>query len=205
MVVPAGSARRVRLPGVPDSGLIPQVAGGTRRPIADPHDGPSAYRHAQEDASSCPGIGRLALAWSSSADGTCPSSTPASPTSTWRCGRVQAFFDVSHMGEIEIAGKDALAAVQQDHLQRRIEAGGQSGAVRGAHDARGHVRRRRAHVPAERRALHARRQRVEHHQGLQLDFGPRRRGGRCRGRQHELALRADRACRVPSPAKCCRR
>ena len=36
-------------------------------------------------------------------------------------------FDVSHMGEIEIAGNDALAAVQQDHVQRRIEAGGQSG------------------------------------------------------------------------------
>ena len=28
-------------------------------------------------------------------------------------------FDVSHMGEIEIAGKNALAAVQRDLLQRR--------------------------------------------------------------------------------------
>ena len=31
-------------------------------------------------------------------------------------------FDVSHMGEIEIAGRDALAAVQRHHLQRRLDA-----------------------------------------------------------------------------------
>ena len=31
-------------------------------------------------------------------------------------------FDVSHMGEIEIAGKDALAAVQRISSQRRLEA-----------------------------------------------------------------------------------
>ena len=42
-----------------------------------------------------------------------PSSTPASPTSTWRCATRAGLFDVSHMGEIEIAGKDALAAVQR--------------------------------------------------------------------------------------------
>ena len=57
-------------------------------------------------------------------------------------------FDVSHMGEIEIAGEDAVAAVQQHHLQRRVEAGGQSDSVLGADDAAGHVRRRCADVPA---------------------------------------------------------
>ena len=36
-----------------------------------------------------------------------------SPTSTSPCGPASALFDVSHMGEVEIAGKDALAAVQR--------------------------------------------------------------------------------------------
>ena len=38
-------------------------------------------------------------------------------------------FDVSHMGEIEIAGSDALEAVQQITSQRRLAAGDRSGAV----------------------------------------------------------------------------
>ena len=33
-------------------------------------------------------------------------------TSTWRCATRAGLFDVSHMGEIEIAGADALEAVQ---------------------------------------------------------------------------------------------
>ena len=37
----------------------------------------------------------------------------ASSPSTWRCATRAGLFDVSHMGEIEIAGKDALAAVQR--------------------------------------------------------------------------------------------
>ena len=31
-------------------------------------------------------------------------------------------FDVSHMGEIEMAGRDALAAASANHLQRRLQA-----------------------------------------------------------------------------------
>ena len=49
-------------------------------------------------------------------------------------------FDVSHMGEIELAGKDALAAVQTDFQQRRGEIERRPGAVFSADDAGGHVR-----------------------------------------------------------------
>ncbi len=38
-------------------------------------------------------------------------------------------FDVSHMGEIEIAGKDALAAVQHITSNDAVEAAGRPGAV----------------------------------------------------------------------------
>ena len=60
-----------------------------------------------------PPMSRSAPAWCRSAAGTCRSSTPASPTSTWPCATRAGLFDVSHMGEIEIAGADALAAVQK--------------------------------------------------------------------------------------------
>ena len=45
-------------------------------------------------------------------------------------------FDVSHMGEIEIAGSDALAAVQHITSNDAVEAGGQPDPVLRAHDAR---------------------------------------------------------------------
>ena len=57
-------------------------------------------------------------------------------------------FDVSHMGEIEIAGTDALAAVQRITSQRRVEAAGRPGAVLRPDDAAGHVRGRPARLPA---------------------------------------------------------
>ena len=53
------------------------------------------------------------------------------PPSTWPSAQRAGLFDVSHMGEIEIAGKDALAAVQRISSQRRLEAAGRPGAVLG--------------------------------------------------------------------------
>ena len=57
-------------------------------------------------------------------------------------------FDVSHMGEIEIAGKDALAAVQRissnDASKLQVGQAQYSGLL----DAAGHVRRRPARLPA---------------------------------------------------------
>ena len=78
-------------------------------------------------------------------------------------------FDVSHMGEIEIAGKNALAAVQCDLVQRRQRAADRPGAVLGAADAGRHVRGRHARLPHGAEPLHARRQRREHREGLRLD------------------------------------
>ena len=112
---------------------------------------------------------RSALAWSSSAAGTCPSNTPASPTSTMAVRTRAGLFDVSHMGEIEIAGSGRPRGRPVDHEQRRLPAVDRAGAVLGAHDTRGHLRRRRAGLSAGGRALHAGRQRVEHHEGLRLD------------------------------------
>ena len=76
-------------------------------------------------------------------------------------------FDVSHMGEIEIAGKDALDGGPAHHLATTPSklAVGQA-QYSALTTPAGHVRRRRADLPAGGRALHAGRQRVEHHQGL---------------------------------------
>ena len=45
-------------------------------------------------------------------------------------------FDVSHMGEIEIAGRDALKAVQHITSQRRVAAVEEPGAILRAHHPR---------------------------------------------------------------------
>ena len=73
-------------------------------------------------------------------------------------------FDVSHMGEIELAGADALAAVQwlTTNDASRLSIG--QAQVLGADDAGGDLRRRRARLPARDDALPARRQRREHRQ-----------------------------------------
>ena len=57
-------------------------------------------------------------------------------------------FDVSHMGEIEIAGKDALAAVQRISCNDASKLAGRAGAVLRPADPAGHVRRRSAGLPA---------------------------------------------------------
>ena len=57
-------------------------------------------------------------------------------------------FDVSHMGEIEIAGKDALARSSSITSNDAVEARRRPGAVLGADHARGHVRGRPAGLPA---------------------------------------------------------
>ena len=57
--------------------------------------------------------GRRAPRWSRSAAGRCPCSTRASSRSTARCARAVGLFDISHMGEFEIAGPEALAIVQR--------------------------------------------------------------------------------------------
>ena len=51
--------------------------------------------------------------WCRSAAGTCPSSTRGSSPSTWRCARVPDCSTSATWDEIEIAGNDALAAVQR--------------------------------------------------------------------------------------------
>ena len=101
-------------------------------------------------------------------------------------------FDVSHMGEIEIAGADALATVQwltTNDASRLAVGQAQYSALT---TAGGHVRRRHPRLPAGCRALHAGRQCRQHHQGLRMDRrprqSPRRRHGR---RQCELAVCAD--------------
>ena len=68
-------------------------------------------------------------------------------------------FDVSHMGEIEIAGKNALAAVQRISLQRRVEAAVGQAQYFGLLTAAGHLRRRPARLPPGGAALPAGRQR----------------------------------------------
>ena len=69
-------------------------------------------------------------------------------------------FDVSHMGEIEIAGKDALAAVQRiscnDAAKLQVGQAQYSGLLTAA----GHIRRRPAGLPAGAAALPAGRQRL---------------------------------------------
>ena len=45
--------------------------------------------------------------------GTCLLNTPALRPSTWRSITDAGLFDVSHMGQIEVAGKNAAAAVDR--------------------------------------------------------------------------------------------
>ena len=89
--------------------------------------------------------------------------------STWPCATRAGLFDVSHMGEIEIAGKDALAAVQRissnDASKLQVGQAQYSGLLTAA----GHVRRRPARLPPRAGALPARRQRRQHREGLRLD------------------------------------
>ena len=53
----------------------------------------------------------------------------ASRTSTWPCAPRAGLFDVSHMGEIEIAGEGRARGRPAHLLQRRLEAAGGTGAV----------------------------------------------------------------------------
>ena len=57
-------------------------------------------------------------------------------------------FDVSHMGEIEIAGKDALAAVQRISCNDASKLQVGQAQYSGLTDAAGHVRRRPARLSA---------------------------------------------------------
>ena len=71
-------------------------------------------------------------------------------------------FDVSHMGEVEIAGSGALAAVQRISCNDAAQTGGRPGAVLGAHHPGGHVPRRSARVQDGGRPFPAGHQRREH-------------------------------------------
>ena len=101
-------------------------------------------------------------------------------------------FDVSHMGEIEIAGKDALAAVQHISSNDASRLQVNQAHYAGAHDPERHVRRRHAGLPVCAEPLPAGRQRQQRRQGLRLDRRARQRGRRCRGGQLERSLRAHR-------------
>ena len=101
-------------------------------------------------------------------------------------------FDVSHMGQIEIAGADALKAVQHITSNDASRLSDRPGALLGADHAAGHVRGRRADVPAGGRSLHAGRQRVEHPKDFAWITAEHRGHWRRGGGEHQLALRADR-------------
>ena len=128
-------------------------------------------------------IARSAPAWSSSAAGTCRSSTPASSTSTWRCGRAPGCSTSATWARSRSPAPTRSTAVQHITSNDAAKLADRPDPVLRADDAAGHVRGRRADLQAGRRALHARRQRVEHHQGLPLD---------CRARQGHAA--------TPSPS-----
>ena len=78
-------------------------------------------------------------------------------------------FDVSHMGQIEVAGRDALAGIQRitsnDAARLKI---GQAHYSALTTEQR-HLRRRPAGLPPRRRPLPAGRERLEHREGLRLD------------------------------------
>ena len=97
------------------------------------------------------------------------------------------------MGEIEIAGKDALAAVQRITSQRRVEAEDRTDPVLRPDDRRRHVRRRLARLPDGGPAFPAGRQRLEHPRRTSRGFAEHDRRRRRRGRgQLQQPLRADR-------------
>ena len=102
-------------------------------------------------------------------------------------------FDVSHMGEVEIAGKGALEAVQ--HITSNDASKLQVGQIQysGLTTPEGHVRRRPAGLSLRAVALPAGHQRRQHRQGLRVDHGARE-GSRARHRHRQLerSLRADR-------------
>ena len=108
-------------------------------------------------------------------------------------------FDVSHMGQIEVAGADALPAVQRitsnDAGKLKI---GQAQYL-GSDDARRRVRGRPARLPAVLRSLPARGERLERREGLRVDSRADRRRRRCRGGGQQRPVRAHRgtgACRA---------
>ena len=101
-------------------------------------------------------------------------------------------FDVSHMGEIEIAGADALKAVQHITSNDASRAGRQPDPVLGADDAAGHVRGRRADLPLADDHFML----VVNASNIVKDFHwiaehVKEVGGDAVGREHQLALRAD--------------
>ena len=97
-------------------------------------------------------------------------------------------FDVSHMGEIELAGKDALAAVQKISTNDAGKTERRAGAVFGADDAGGNVRRRPSRVSPCERSLPARGERRQHRESVQVDRRARAARRRRRRRQLELAV-----------------
>ena len=129
--------------------------------------------------------------WCRSAGGTCRSSTRASRAEHQAVRTAAGLFDVSHMGQIELAGPNALAAVQHLTSNDAAEAPDGAGAVLGADHARRHVRRRRAGLPDGAEPLPAGGQRLEHREGPRLDRRQRLGGRRGGDRQRERPLRAD--------------
>ena len=84
-------------------------------------------------------------------------------------------FDISHMGEFEIAGPEALAIVQRLTHQRRVRARRRPGPVLAPLLSRGRHRGRPDALPSGRRPLHAHSQRGQHRQGLGVGHVARRR------------------------------
>ena len=78
-------------------------------------------------------------------------------------------FDVSHMGEIEIAGKDALAALQQISCNDASKLQPGQAQYSGLLTPDGHVRGRPGGVQAESRSFPARGERGEPLPGLRVD------------------------------------
>ena len=100
-------------------------------------------------------------------------------------------FDVSHMGEIEIAGADALKAVQHITSNDASRLAVNQIQYSALTTPQGTFVDDVLTYRIARRSLHAGRQRVEHREGLPLDRRAHQRGRRRRGRgERELALRA---------------
>ena len=98
-------------------------------------------------------------------------------------------FDVSHMGEIEIAGRDALAAVQRVSINDAARL--QVGQAQYPRSCRPMARSSTiSRLSSGGGAFPAGRQCRKHPEGLRMDRRAHRAGWRCRRRQCQLALRA---------------
>ena len=146
-----------------------------------------------------PAIRRREHASCPSRAGRCPCSTRASARSTWPCASGAGLFDVSHMGEIETSGPQAVDFLQRilsnDVVEDRRGRLAVLGAVQGGRRRPG----RPLHLPPGRGPLPDGDQRVEPREGLRLVRGHAA-ASRWRSRTPLAATRCWRS-RAPMPGR----